>query len=704
VDVDPVSAGLAGGGRLRPRELLPLAALWIVAGLVTWLLTRGIVVPRRYIDEFLYWAVAKNFAHGEGLSWRGVPIPLRAWLYPVVIAPLFRLAGSVPSQYELVKAVNSVVICAVVFPAYAAARLFVARRLALLAAVFAVVVPANNYAAIVGTESLAYPLCTAAFAAMLWALGRPGAHSAWLSVVLVGLAALTRMQFAILVPVFAGSLVLVVALQGRSGWRAHLRERRALGLLLAGVVLLGMLGLIWQGRGAVGIYGGIFSGVALTAGHLWFWAKAYAADVFLLCAIVPAIATFALAGSRANRRDPLIGALVVVALVAALALVLQMAWFSSISPFDWRRQHIFYERYMFYLGPLFFTGLVASFGRVSVRAAALSTLAAALVVSGMQSDLIAVPFSIDAFGQAYLGFYFDQHEAALGHAGVLLAALTLLLGGCYVLAQLGEPLRDLARWGRALSVVLPMFVLVITLAKAWSYSEIYAESAALQTPRPHAFAAPPDGPRAGMLLAQDADPTTFYNIEFWNPRVDRVFVTARAPVGLPVVYSPTCRFVWNRTGAILPGRADQPACGPPPSSWVVVGGSLSLRLRDEVRRVTPRAGQPVTLLGVDGPPRIFALTGGRDVRTGRVTTSLDVVSFLRTPGRMRVVAETGRDAVRLRPDGVPALTVRPHSRAVLSLPVGALERHTRIAVDPDGAGVRVTAVELLEDGRYRSAL
>lgn len=707
MDLDPLTGrtGAARASAIRAPEFLLVALLWAGAGLIVYWMTRGIVLPRRFQDEFLFWALAKSFAHGDGLTWRGTHVGVQAWLYPVLIAPVFRIASGVQSQYDLVKGVNSALVCAVVFPAYGTARLFVERRLALLAAGFAVAVPALNYAGIVGTESLAYPLCTAAFGGMLLALVRPGARSTAVALLLVALAALTRVQFAILIPVFAGALLLAAALRGGE-WREYMRERRVLAIALAAVIGLGAVYLLARGRGAVGIYVGVFHGAPLTFGNLWFWAKAFAADLYLLAAIVPTIATFALFGSRDNRRDPLIGALAALALVAAIAFVLQLTWFSAINPYDWRRQHIFYERYMFYLGPIFFIGLVASFGRVSARAAAISTLVGALVVSGMQSDLIAVPFSLDAFGQAYLGFYFDMHEGALAHAGMLLAALTLLLGGFYVLAQLGAAHAELVRWGRALAVVLPLFVLLITQFKAWSYGQIYAESAATQTPRPLAFVAPSTRERVGMLLASDADPTIFYNAEFWNPLVDRVFVSPRAPVDSLRVYSPTCAFRWDRAGRILPAPVRGTGCGMVPGDWLVIGGSFALHLRDETGRTRPRSSQPVTLIEARRPPRIFAMTGGRELKSGLVATALDVTSFLRAPGRLRVVVAAGDRAVRLRPDGAAAVTVPAGGRTVLSLPVGVLEQRTRIAVEPVGAesaAARFTSVELREGGRWRRA-
>ncbi|MGB0889917.1 MAG: hypothetical protein ACPGWS_06495, partial [Solirubrobacterales bacterium] len=53
-------------------ELWIVFGIWAVATCVVYLLAVGHVSPRRYQDEFLFWALAKNFAAGDGLVWRDV--------------------------------------------------------------------------------------------------------------------------------------------------------------------------------------------------------------------------------------------------------------------------------------------------------------------------------------------------------------------------------------------------------------------------------------------------------------------------------------------------------------------------------------------------------------------------------------------------------------------------------------------------------
>lgn len=688
----------------RWRELWFVVALWVIASALTVVLALGVVTPRRFVDEFLYWGVAKSLAAGTGFSWRGAPAGGGIWLYPVVIAPAFKLADSVASQYEVARTINSAMICAVVFPVYVAARWFVSQKLALVAAVFAISVPALNYAGIVGTESLAYPAAAAAFVAMIHALARPGWRSAAFAVALTLFALVSRMQFALLLPIFGGTLLLVALMRGPGERISFLRAQRALLGMLGGIALLGLAYVLVRGRASLGIYASVTDLELPGIGEIWFWFKAFSADVYLLCAIVPAIATFALIGSRENRRDPLVGALVALALVASLAFVLQMTWFSAINPFDWRAQHVFYERYMFYLGPIFFIGLVASFGRVTWKAAAVSVGVAVVIVSGMQGDAVAVPFSLDAFGQAYLGFLLDSNEATLPHIGMVLAGLTLLLGLGYVASAAPASREDLARYGRALAIVLPLFILLISQAKAWSYQQIYADSVRTREPTPLDWVSRATPQQVAMLLPSDADPTTFYETEFWNPNVSRAYVSPASPINSHVVYSPTCLFRTIPTGAILPSSA--PGCGSVPSAWLVESDSFSMHLQNETKRVHPNTGISSTLMVAREPAKVLSMVGGRNVRDGVVETSLSVQVWSAIKGRVRIVVKAARGPVVVNTESGKKYTVAPGAGTVFAFATSPgvtsetykLRRGTR---QPNN--LKVSAIEYREgDGPWRS--
>ena len=72
----------------------------------------------------------------------------------------------------------------------------------MLGAVLAVAAPAMNYAGIIGTESLAYPVATAAFGAMILAIARPRRRNWALAFFMIGVSLFTRAQFAVFAPDF----------------------------------------------------------------------------------------------------------------------------------------------------------------------------------------------------------------------------------------------------------------------------------------------------------------------------------------------------------------------------------------------------------------------------------------------------------------------------------------------------------------------
>ena len=112
--------------------------------------------------------------------------------------------------------------------------------------------------------------------------------------------------------------------------------------------------------------------------------------------------------------------------------MLQVAWFSATSPEYWRVLNLFYERYIFYLGPIFFTGLMAARGKVSTRAALVTSIIAVVVISGFQADTLATPFSYEAFGLTYLGYFVSNHDGPFTQVGLLAAGVSAVLALVYV--------------------------------------------------------------------------------------------------------------------------------------------------------------------------------------------------------------------------------------------------------------------------------
>lgn len=709
------SAGLKGGfenwrgdaGRwLRAHglELWIITGIWAVLTVVIYLLAIGHESPRRYQDEFLFWALAKNFAHGDGLTWRGVGIEMKSWLYPVLLAPAFWISDTVPGEYTGVHLINSMMIVGTIFPAYLMARLFLGRWTALVAALLAVAVPAMNYAGIIGTENLGYLTFTAACGGSLLALARPSWRNAGFAVVLVLVAALTRTQFVVMLPGLFASALLVAWMREPGKRRAYIASQRPLLGTLGVLFVLGGLVFLVQGRGAVGLYGGIFDGIPLTASALWFWVKAFSADIYLMTAVVPVIATTAMFARSENRRDPLVGALLAFTLVTTLLLLAQVSWFSATNPYDWRTRHIFYERYMFYLGPLFFTGLLVAWHRVSVAAALVSVAVATVIVSGFQTDAVLIPFSYDSFGLSLIGRHMELHPDSAAKIGITLARLTLFIGIFYVVSTVKRD--SVARIFHWALVIFTFAVLVATQWQTWDYARTFSKQAFEQVPKPANFIDQNTDQDVGMIITSTDAPEMYFQTEFWNNRIVKAYATDATPIQTPIMYSPKCDFEWSETGEILGGGE----CPDPPNAWYLRSETVSMHLKDEIKRVHPAPQFNSLTLMVGLPPaRILSMVDGRAVANGLVQGgTMNVRTFLDDAGELRLRFGRARAETIVRIGGNAPISVRPGKTSTVTVKIPANEKLTTVTFrtgDGEAAVGSVAGLDVREpDGPWKSIL
>lgn len=700
--IDSLSERAAEQVSRRARWVWALApiALWLVVASVLGLLASGITSPRRFQDEFLYWGLARSFASGHGLAWHAAPYPVVSSFYPIVISLAGHLSDTVSGQYAWIKQINAVVMSAVIFPVYVAARWYVSRPLALLGALLAAIVPAMNYVGMIGTETLAYPLAAAALVALVRAIGRPGPGSTAVFAVAFAFAAFSRVQFVSMLPVAALAAGLAVLLGERALRRQRLAELKWLWALLGAAVLLGIVYVAARGYAAVGIYLLVVKPIAIAWSDADYWLRAFSADIYILAALIPTIATFSLLAPSTSRRDPLVAALAAVALVASIVFVLQMTWFTMIGFEHARERHILYERYLFYLGPLYFVGLMVALQRASARAVVVSTLVGTGLIALLPSQAILVPISQDAFSLTYLGYLIDEHPRLLGWSGVLIAAIALLLGALLALARRGDPQRPAARYSRLAVLILPIFLMLIAQLKAWSYQQVYADGVRNASPQPLNWVARATDRPAGQIVAEGTDRLGFFLTGFWNPNVDRLYVTQQPPIGSYLVTAPTCPLRWANDGRILQGATA--GCAGVPAAWVLESPTLVMQMRDEVSRVGPRRTPSSTLLVVNRPPRIFSLLGGRNVRDGRVHSALVLRSFLGAEGRLRVSFAARKSAVTILLDG-KRVRLAPGRSQTLSLRIGRGERLTRIERRLGAGELFADSVELREgSGPWRS--
>jgi 4-amino-4-deoxy-L-arabinose transferase-like glycosyltransferase len=126
----------------------------VCSALLRIVLARRMVAPWIMVDELIYSELAKSFAqHGQFLV-RDVPSNGYGFVYPVLIAPAFRLFSSVPQAYTAAKVIDSVLMSLAAVPAYLLARRVVRPSLALVAAALTVAVPSLVYTGTLMTETV----------------------------------------------------------------------------------------------------------------------------------------------------------------------------------------------------------------------------------------------------------------------------------------------------------------------------------------------------------------------------------------------------------------------------------------------------------------------------------------------------------------------------------------------------------------------
>ncbi|MBI4896991.1 MAG: glycosyltransferase family 39 protein [Actinobacteria bacterium] len=658
--------------RRHGLEIWVLVGLWMLVSLITFVLASGHESPRRYQDEFLFWGVAKSFAGGDGLTWRGEGIGLYYFMYPVLLAPAFWIGSSVAASYTIVHLINSLMMAGVVFPAYFMARQMLGKGPAALAAVMAVSVPAMNYAGVIGTESLAYPVCVAAFGGMILSIARPRRRNWLLALGLIVMAVFTRAQFAVLAPVYFAALIFAGLMRERAERSDYIRvQREPLAVLIAGFAMVGVLFLI-KGHGVVGLYAGVFEGVSPTFDDVWYWVKGLTADVYVFTAVIPAVALLAMFMRGENRRDPFVGALLAVTLIATIAFIAEVTWFSAINPYNWRIRNIFYERYMFYLGPLYFTALFVAWKRVSVMAALFSSVLAVIAMKGFQTDSVLIPFSYDAFGMTLIGWYMDGHANVIPNIGRFLAGITALLTALYCISRIERSY--LARLFGIVTITIVFSVLLVGQGWTWHLARMYSHDAFRGVPKPANFIDRNADEDVGMVITYTDSPEMYFTTEFWNDRVTRMFATDAVPIKTPIMYSPRCTFDWSDTGQIL-----GTGCDKVPSAFYLRNDTIAMHLRDEVKRVHPTPEySDITLMVARPPARMFSLVDGRNVITGEVQNVVNVRSFLDHPGALRMrFAESDR-SLAVSADGGRRFVVPAGEVRVVEFPVRAGKRITTV--------------------------
>ena len=426
-----------------------LALLVGVATLVWAVLAVRVDAPTIFIDELVHAELARNLLNGEWLRVRGERLPISV-AYPLATA-LAWLPSSTSVGYGLAKAVGAVAMCLTAVPIW-----FLARRLcggwwALLAAGLTLLVPTLALSGALMLETVALPLFALAALAIARALEEPTPRAQALALGAIAIAALSRFEGLLLLPILATAIALF-RLLGRRSVRPWLP-------LLGGLVALVVVWIAVRTAGGdplvptLGVYEG-HAAATYDASDVLRFAAANAGALVLATGIAPALA-FALLLVEPRRTSPRGSEPQSASLAAYLAATAaSVAWLVALAAFAaaWEPPGI-KERYAVYAEPLLLVALPVWLARGAPRRLVAGRIAAlALVALVATMPLERILAAVSFLGNAYGLLLLDE----LGSASTALALATLA-AAAVATAMLFAPVR-------LLRVALPVTAAVLLAA------------------------------------------------------------------------------------------------------------------------------------------------------------------------------------------------------------------------------------------------
>ncbi|HET7129557.1 MAG TPA: glycosyltransferase family 39 protein [Gaiellaceae bacterium] len=372
---------------VRARALAVPAQAWVAAlvvcsAAVRMALAHRMVAPWIMVDELIYSELAKSLAEHGSFLVRGVPSTGYGFVYPALIAPAWRLHGSIPDAYATAKQINAVVMSVAAVPAYALARRLLAMWPSLVVAALTVLVPSMLYTGTLMTENAFYPLFLFACLALVATLERPTAFRQIGLLVVCGVCFATRAQAVALF----GAAVVAPVLHGLIEQDLRVRLRRFATLYgIVAVVIVGSLGAtVARGRSPLELLGAYraATGAGYSVGDVLHYVLWHIAELDLYVGVVgfAALLTLWFAPRAAS---PAARAYAAATLPVVVLLVVEVAVFAS------RQSFRIEERNDFYLTPLFLVPLVGLAAGVVPRRGR-AAVAAALVAGVLP---VAIPFA-----------------------------------------------------------------------------------------------------------------------------------------------------------------------------------------------------------------------------------------------------------------------------------------------------------------------
>ena len=575
---------------VAPRAVARAVPVRLLLGAIVGLSTLGHVVlswlrpmPSLFPDEYIYAALGRSLIHTGRPLVRGGSAHFPALLEPILTAPVW-LVHDVDTAYRILQFQNALTISLAAIPVYLIARrLRLAPWMSLALAGLAVATPQTLYANSVLAEPFSYPLLFSAILAAMALIEEPTRRRRILFVALVLLAALARVQLAV-IPACALAAALANGIRERR-LRRTLRDQ----WILVAIVAAGLcIALALSATHHLGYYGallpnGLAGGDALHIGSVSVYVVLLSAG----CALVPGAAVgWALALAKPRSRAEFVFACFATTL--ALALLAQCALYGDL--------HLVQERYLMYLVPLVGVFFALRATRRERRwlaelgtGAALSTAAAILPLAGYAKS------SVQSIAPALFAVNRVEQTVGLpGTASLIVAVVATVLAGVAAAAA-ARP-----RAGTPLVLALSLAFSLAALAGGFSFdrsSDLRVRKTFLPADRSwvdHAHVG-----RVTYLAATGASRNVVLAAMFWNPSIDRlVRLPATASFdGLP-----------QAVGSVAPDGTLE-VHGQPVRRAVVADESLTtVELRD-ARRLAHWNVQ--TLWVPSGPVRLGSVMVGR---------------------------------------------------------------------------------------------
>jgi len=681
------------------RAWLWLAIVVVASACVRVVLGRQIVAPWIMVDELVYSDLAKSAAATGHFQIRGVAATGYGFVYPLLIAPAWKLFGSATAAYAAAKTINAVLMSLAAIPAYFLARRLVSPLAALCVSALAVVVPSMLYTGTLMTENAFYPLFVLVCLALVATLQHPTRVRQLGLLALFALAYATRQQ-AIVLPAAAAVAPAVQGALERDVTR-RLRAWLPFYASAAAVVIAAVAVTAARGRSPLTLLGAYRAAAevhysAWSVAHYLLW---HVGGLDLYVGVAP-FAALLLGWLAAARRD----APAELQAFAAASLPLTVLLIAEVAVFASEQSFRIEERNIFYLAPFALVALLAVVeGRVSSTRA--TGAAAALVAAVLPATIPFERFLNSSATPDTLALlpWWSLHDHHVGYGALRWVALgASAVAGAMLFAP---------RTLRALPVVLAAcyFAATTAIADAGRHG---ITTAARQTLRAGIHGDTYDW--VDRAVGRGADVTEVWNgtapiqtvweTEFFNRSVRRV-----ASIGPPYPDGlPTVELRERADGALATSRG---AAYPsrlmlvPPS--LSIGGTLVASDADHGLRLFRLGGRAVVLGDLVGlyPGDVWS---GRHVtyrrrrcRGGRIEVALQSDPRLYDTAQTVTATEAGRAVARVEvpPDSsVRNLDVPLQPRAgtcVVGFTIAQVRVPARVergATDTRALGVRFLGV------------